>query len=180
MREKPKIFYRSKKKDLCGTLAQKVILFNNFSINISENELIEIQQSFNGKPKPPEWEILVNGTHVYHIENVSKHFKLRIFTTPRGESSHLEYLLDNGIWPIIHRPFEEDGKGHYIVVHDYGNHYFHLYNPIKNCDMLRKEHYHEFEKKWIYPDPKRNPKAKMKERWFMFFYEPGKLIIPFK
>jgi hypothetical protein len=148
-------------------------LKNKFEIIKDETSLIRLAERLYEQKhrnlKHNKYKIKENGTDVYHLVNLAKYFRLSAFSKSQGSLRNIKFLIDQGIWPIIHRPFERDGDGHYLLVIDYNKHYFILFDPAKKHRYLALETSKGFYKKWKYKN----------ERWFIFFYK-NKFMIPFK
>lgn len=171
-------FHRQLDKNACGIASIRAVLENGFRIVKTEKNLINLAEmiyEFLHYGNPPNNDYIIadrieqkgNGARVYHLANIGKAFGLRAFSSSRGKVSDLIWLLDNGIPPIIHRPFEEDGKGHYVVPYAY-NHSMYVFNPAKGYGCI-KEPYPLFDRKWSFGG----------ERWFFILYKPG-FKVPFK
>ena len=170
-----KIFYKQHHENTCGVNAIRTVFYNKFGIKISENDFIEKAQKIlkdkrDGKPLQWNYEILRYGTDIYHFRNMAEHFGLKTFSSSKGKIDDLEYLINRGNWPIIHRKFEGENETHYLVVHNYDGRNIHLFDPVGENGGLKKEDYDLFYEKWLFEN----------ERWFILFYRKGQLMIPFK
>ena len=166
------IFYDQEHPTTCGIALIRTVLENNFNIKRTENYLIELAEKlYLAKSKripQKEYKIKVYGTDVYHFKNLAECYGLKTFTKKNGEIKDLEHLIDNSVWPIIHRKFEEDHDGHYLLVYNYDNQVY-LFDPILK-GIFKQESYEEFDEKWLFKD----------EKWFIFLYKGGSIQIPFR
>ncbi len=166
--------YKQKHSSTCGIAVIRNILKNKFNINRTQDYLVKLaerlyKQKHDNKPINTRYKIKENGTDVYHFINLAKYFKLKVFSKSFGNIRHLKFLINQGIWPILHRPSELDGDGHYIIVLGYSGSYIYLFDPSKLNGGLKKESYKTFINKWTF----------LNERWFIFYYK-DKLNLPFK
>jgi hypothetical protein len=167
------LFYDQGHPHACGIALIRTVLENKFGIKRTEDSLIKRAQNLykekcNGIPNQKEYQIKKYGTDVYHFKNLAEYYGLKAFSKGNGEIDNLKYLIDNGIWPIVHREFEEDHDGHYVLVYNY-NSLICLFDPILD-GVFKDETYHEFDDKWLFKN----------QKWLIFFYEQGKIKIPFK
>jgi len=165
--------HKQQHPNTCGISVAQNILKNKFRIHVAEHSLIRLAEYLYKRKNKSRisqyYRIKDYGTDVYHFKNLAKYFKLKTFSKSNGTIRNIKYLIDNGIWPIIHRSYETDGEGHYLIVIDYDKNSILLFDPSRENDGLRIESHKEFYKKWLFN----------KERWLIFFYRNGEIKIPF-
>jgi hypothetical protein len=154
----------------CGIAVSRTILYNNHDITTLEETLIEIAGGPKIKTKhsyKPKYDILGDGTDLPSLELIAKEHDLEVFSESNGKLEHLKSFLDMNLWPIIHRPFELDGDGHYVLVYGF-NGRIQIFDPSPvKTGQVKEESYDHFYDKWYYKDTD--------ERWFGVFYDPKKL-----
>lgn len=174
-------FFRQEDKNTCGIAVLRTILLDVFKIKESEESLVslaeklyrkEYREKYGCAPRNDRYKIYSYGTaRISHFVNIGRYFELEAFLTSQGDVDDLKKVIDIGLWPIIHRPFEEDGEGHYILAYHY-NHSMYVFNPANGREYGRKrESYPLFDRKWRFP--------KINEKWFLFLF-PKDAEIPFK
>lgn len=165
--------YKQQHPNTCGISVAKNILKNKFKIHIAEHSLTKLAEYLYKRKNKPRlsqyYKIRDYGTDVYHFRNLANYFKLKAFSKSNGAISNIKYLIDKGIWPIIHRAYERDGEGHYLIVIDYDRNSILLFDPSRENDGLRIESHREFYRKWLFN----------RERWLIFFYKKGQVKMPF-
>ena len=163
-------FFEQEENFTCGIATLRTILYNNYDINENEKSLLDIVREHNKSR-----DFMKNGIGVSDLANLGKHFGLKVFSRKNGKIDDIKTLIDDNIWPIIHRPFWINGDydGHYLLTYFY-NHLIYLFDPARDVGGIKAEIYEEFDNKWKFPKDSRNP-----EKWFMFFYR-NNLKIPFK
>ncbi len=174
-------FFRQEHKNTCGMAILRTILRDNFKIKEKEKSLVTLaeelykrryKQIYGCDPTNEYHRIYHYGTaRVSHFINIGHYFELNAFSARDGKVDDLKKVIDMGYWPILHRPFEEDGDGHYILSYNY-NHSMYIFNPANGRAYGRKkESYPLFDRKWKFPN--------ISEKWFLFLF-PKDVEIPFK
>lgn len=174
-------FFRQENKNTCGIAVLRTDLWDNFKIKESEKSLVNLaedlykrmyKEKYGCAPTNDEYKIYSHGTaRISHFINIGRYFELNTFLTSRGNLDDLKKVMDMGFWPIIHRPFEEDGDGHYILTYHY-NHSMYIFNPANGREYGRKrESYSLFDRKWRFP--------RINEKWFLCLF-PKDVEIPIK
>mgnify|MGYP001616560272 FL=1 len=107
--------------------------------------------------------IVEDGTDEPNWDKIASYHNLSIYKDPNGTINKIMKLIDIGLWPIVHRPFELDGDGHYIIVYNI-NGKVQFFDPSREDGGFKEEDYDEFYNKW-YLDG---------ERWFMIMYDKVK------
>ena len=167
------VFYSQKYRSSCGIALIRAVFENKFNVKREEDTLIKRAQKLyedkcNGNPHQETYTIRGHGTDVYHFKNLAEYYGLKAFSKKNGKIEDLEFLIDNSVWPIIHRKFEEDHDGHYLLVYNYDNQVY-LFDPILK-GIFKQESYEEFDEKWLFKD----------EKWFIFLYKENSIKIPFR
>jgi hypothetical protein len=168
----------------CGIAVLRTVLHNNFNVKEKEDNLInlieEIQEEKLKEDGLDKNELkLINkhkikekGTDIPHIKLLAEAYGLNVFSKSHASVENIKYLLDNSIWPIIHRPSEIGEVGHYVLPYFY-NHTMYLFDPYPKewGGGRKKENYNLFDEKWI---------DKQGNKWFIFLYNKDNIKIPFK
>ena len=163
-------FFEQETLETCGASIARNILYNIYNIKEGEKNLVDIIKYYN-----PSRDIKRKGIGVNDIANLGRLFGLKTFSRKHGNINEIKTLIDDDMWPIIHRPlgFNEDYDGHYVLSYFY-NHSIYVFDPYSEGGGIKTETYEEFNNKWNYPKDSKNP-----ETWFMFFYK-NNIKIPFK
>lgn len=193
------LLFRQQHKSACGISAVRVALYRQAGVYYSEDEMIdllddafitalenrqnntraEVLESFKRKmiknhPQLDFFEkgIIRNmGMDAYNFSLLAEISGLKAFSTKKGKPDYLEYLLGSDVTPIIHRPSEGDGEGHYLAVTGCDNGFVQLFDPAMDYNNLLWEPREEFNAKWFYPP--------FRERLLVFFHDSS-LRIPFE
>lgn len=176
-------FFRQEHENTCGIAVLRTILWDIFKIKETEKSLIKLaereyikkfKEQYGCEPTNEQYKIYSHGTtRISHFVNIGRSFDLETFLTSQGKVEDLKKVIDMGYWPILHRPFEEDKEGHYILSYSY-NHSMYIFNPANGREYGRKkESYPLFNKKWVYPTSEGG------EKWFLLLH-PKDVEIPIK
>ncbi len=154
----------------CGIALIRNILEHKFGIIKTEKELIELAEKIyeekNKENIDLSYKILDNGTDDYHFFNIAEYYNLNTINSYNGDIEEIKDLLGKGLWLIVHRPFELDHDGHYVLVYGFGDNYLHLFDPAREATSIKSESCKDFYDKWAYPKNSNDP-----ERWFIAFYK---------
>jgi len=178
-------FFSQEHPSTCGIAVIRTVLCNNFGIKTKEDHLISLAEEsrderfYEDGLNKKETNLLNNykikekGTDILDILSIAENYGLKAFSKSYGSIDNLKYLMDNGIWPIIHRPWGEEKDGHYVLPYFY-NHSMYLFDPYPSQweGGRKKENYNLFDEKWV---------DKKGFKWFIFLYKDNKdFKIPFK
>jgi len=162
LKKKKLLFYYQENDSTCGVGAGRSHLINCHGIPLSEKEIIEKAEISSSRHTilkdgldVPNWQKLAKELNLNFSEDVSGNIDKDV----SGNIDNLVRLTKDGILPIIHRPSEIDGEGHYIIVYE-ANHMISFFDPYNEFGGLKKENREEFYQKWYSPE--------LKERWYMF------------
>jgi len=159
-----------KNENTCGIAAIRNSLSLSFNCGILEEELwFPAQRIYDDAGIKRK--ILTDGIGPSAMAKLIKNIgqekikkELKVFMTPNGNISQLEYFLTGGIAPIIHRPFwEGDHDGHYETVTGIDNNYVYLFNSANKTETsgIHKKTLRDFNEKWWQFDG---------ERWFLAYF----------
>jgi len=167
-------FLGQETSNLCGPGCLETLLLH-LGIKVSQKKIMDIchesyEKLIPKKERAEEYNIEKYGMDFYHFENLAKHFELKIFTSEKGNLKSVLTLIDEDIWPIIHRPLIKNKSyswGHYVLA--YG-HYkkekmIQIFDPAyenwnrpsgftKHSGVHRIESYKEFRENWKFSDCK--------------------------
>ena len=163
---------------LCGVAVGKAFLYNCLKIPLTTAEFIERAQTGHEIIEETQTgailkrhNIVEDGVDEPNWDKLANYHNLNVYKDPNGDIDKLKHVLELGLWPIVHRPFEEDGDGHYIIVHNV-NGKVQFFDPSKEIGGFKEESYEEFYNKWYLDSDG--------ERWFMVMYDKTKHPIPVK
>jgi len=157
-----RIAYPMERENLCGIAIARTIFHNNHGIVTHEDYLREIAEGPSRR-----YDVLNEGTDLSSLKLMARNFGLGLFSRLNSAVDDLNPFIENGLWPMIHRPSDYDAGGTYAVVYEYEPKIKLFFPSPKNKGELKEESHVEFDKKWHFPE--------LGEKWFGVFYDPKKM-----